>query len=106
MYEAGDDLLLMVASDRVSAFDVVMSQPIPKKGVVLTLLKSWWLDQMQGLIPHHLVAARPDAFLARVPDLEGSDVEPHRWARRSLLVRRARPLPIECVVRGYLAGSA
>jgi phosphoribosylaminoimidazole-succinocarboxamide synthase len=106
MYEAGDGLLLMVASDRVSAFDVVMRQPIPRKGEVLTLLTAWWLDRMGGKIAHHLVAARPDEILARVPALGNVPADRHRWARRSLLVRRARPLPIECVVRGYLAGSA
>ncbi|MEX1257062.1 MAG: phosphoribosylaminoimidazolesuccinocarboxamide synthase [Gemmatimonadota bacterium] len=106
MYEAGPDLLLMVASDRVSAFDVVMRQPIPRKGEVLTLLTAWWLDRMRGLVPHHVVAARPEEILVRVPALAELPEGRHRWERRSLLVRRARPLPIECVVRGYLAGSA
>jgi len=106
MYDAGEDLILMVASDRVSAFDVVMRQPIPRKGEVLTLLTAWWLDQMRDLVPHHLLAARPEEILERVPALAEIPEERHRWARRSLLVRRARPLPIECVVRGYLAGSA
>ncbi len=103
MYEAGPDLLLMVASDRVSAFDVVMRQPVPRKGEVLTLLTAWWLDQLRDLVDHHLVSADPEAILARVPALSGTESD---WARRSLLVRRTRPLPIECVVRGYLSGSA
>ncbi len=103
MYEAGPGLLLMVASDRVSAFDVVMSEPVPRKGEVLTLLTAWWLEQLGDSIDHHLVAARPEEILRRVPALAGAGGD---WARRSLLVRRTRPLPIECVVRGYLSGSA
>jgi len=103
MYEAGPDHLLMVASDRVSAFDVILPQPVPRKGEVLTLLTAWWMDRLQGMVDHHLVAARPEEILERVPEL--SDAPPH-WARRSLLVRRTRPFPVECVVRGYLSGSA
>jgi len=103
MYDAGPDHLLMVASDRVSAFDVVLPQPIPRKGEVLTLLTAWWLERMSGIVKHHLVAADPDEIAARVPALADSREE---WARRSLLVLKTRPLPIECVVRGYLAGSA
>lgn len=103
MYEAGPELLLMVASDRVSAFDVVMPQPVPRKGEVLTLLTAWWLDQLSGLVDHHLVSARPEEIRERVPALAGTG---DGWERRSLLVRKAQPLPIECVVRGYLAGSA
>lgn len=103
MYEAGPDHLLMVASDRVSAFDVVLPQPIPRKGEVLTLLTAWWLERLGGIARHHLVAADPDEIAERVPLLAECRDE---WARRALLVRRTRPLPIECVVRGYLAGSA
>ena len=103
MYDAGPGHLLMVASDRVSAFDVVMAEPVPRKGEVLTLLTAWWLEQLGGMIEHHLVAARPGEIARRVPALAGAQGD---WARRSLLVRRTRPLPIECVVRGYLSGSA
>lgn len=103
MYEAGPGLLLMVASDRVSAFDVVMTEPIPRKGEVLTLLTAWWLEQFGDSISHHLVSARPEEIARLVPTLAGAAGD---WARRSLLVRRTRPLPIECVVRGYLSGSA
>ncbi len=103
MYEVDGDHLLMVASDRVSAFDVVMEQPIPFKGEVLTLLTAWWLEQLGDRFPHHLVAAHPDQIVDRVPALEASRAE---WGRRALLVRRTQPLPVECVVRGYLAGSA
>ncbi len=103
MYAVGDDLLLMVASDRISAFDVVMDQPIPRKGEVLTLLTAWWLERLGSRFPHHLVAAHPESIVERVPELADSMGS---WARRALLVRRTRPLPVECVVRGYLAGSA
>ena len=103
MYDAGSGHLLMVASDRVSAFDVVMAEPVPRKGEVLTLLTAWWLEQLGDEVEHHLVAARPEEIARRVPALAGAARD---WARRSLLVRRTRPLPIECVVRGYLSGSA
>jgi phosphoribosylaminoimidazole-succinocarboxamide synthase len=109
LYEVGDGMLLMVASDRVSAFDVVMAEPVPRKGEVLTLLTAWWLDRLGreggdiSSLRHHVVAADPDEIVRNVPALA-----PLRdaWARRALLVRRTRPLPVECVVRGYLAGSA
>jgi phosphoribosylaminoimidazole-succinocarboxamide synthase len=104
MYDAGDDRLLMVASDRVSAFDVVMAEPVPRKGEVLTMLTAWWLERLTGEgIRHHVLAADPDEIAAAVPAIEDHRGE---WARRALLVRRTDPLPVECVVRGYLAGSA
>jgi phosphoribosylaminoimidazole-succinocarboxamide synthase len=103
MYEAGPDLLLMVASDRVSAFDVVLPQPVPRKGEVLTLLTAWWLDRLGKVVEHHLVSADPDEIVRHVPALSSTEGQ---WARRSLLVRRTKPTPIECVVRGYLSGSA
>jgi len=107
MYDAGPGLLLMVATDRVSAYDLVLDQPIPRKGEVLTLLTAWWLKRLEdpaGLgIRHHAVTADPNEIVARLPKLDDCR---EVWARRSLLVRRTRPLPVECVVRGYLAGSA
>ena len=103
VYELDEDHLLMVASDRVSAFDVVMDQPIPRKGEVLTLITAWWLKGLEDTVDHHLVAVDPDAVIRRFPELEISrDV----WARRAMLVRRTRPVLVECVVRGYLSGSA
>lgn len=106
MYEAGPDLLLMVASDRVSAFDVVMDQAVPRKGEVLTLVTAWWLERLEAQgVAHHAVSSDPDEILRMVPGL-GGGVDPVQWVRRSLLVRRTSPLPVECVVRGYLAGSA
>jgi phosphoribosylaminoimidazole-succinocarboxamide synthase len=93
----------MVASDRVSAFDVVMRQPIPRKGEVLTLITAWWLEQLEHIVPHHLIAVDPDRIIARHPSLEASR---ERWGRRAMLVRRTNPVLVECVVRGYIAGSA
>jgi phosphoribosylaminoimidazole-succinocarboxamide synthase len=90
VYDAGDGLLLMVTSDRISAFDVVLDEPIPHKGRVLTALTAFWLDRLADIAPSHLV---------RIVD-EGED------AGRAMLVRRAEMLPIECIVRGYLSGSA
>jgi phosphoribosylaminoimidazole-succinocarboxamide synthase len=103
VYDAGADRLLIVATDRISAFDVVLPQPIPWKGAVLTQLTAWWLAQLDDLTPHHLISADADAIAAALPVLD-----PHRaiWERRSMLVRRTRVVPIECVVRGYLSGSA
>ena len=111
MYAVGDDHLLMVASDRVSAFDVVMEQPVPRKGEVLTLITAWWLERLSGEVDHHLVAAHPDRILdharEHLPEVARALNESrNQWARRALLVRRTRPLPVECVVRGYMAGSA
>lgn len=116
MYDAGGDRLLMVASDRVSAFDVVMAEAIPRKGEVLTQLTAWWAGRLEAAaaygpeggvvgLRHHVLSADPDVIADLVPALAGADLRP-RWARRSLLVRRTRPFPVECVVRGYLSGSA
>ena len=103
VYEVDRDALLMVASDRVSAFDVVLSEPVPHKGAVLTQLSAFWFRKLAGLLPHHLLTAAPDEIVARVPVL----VE-HREAiaGRAMLVRRTTPVAFECVVRGYLSGSA
>ena len=103
VYEAPGDRLLLVASDRASAFDVVMAEPVPGKGRVLTQLTAWWLDTHLGDAPHHIVSVRPGEIQRAVPALAGCESE---WAGRATLVRRARPLPVECVVRGYLSGSA
>jgi len=96
-YEIDDEHLLLVATDRLSAFDVVFDQPIPDKGAVLTRLSAWWFDQLGHLGRTHFVSANPDDMpeQARAPELAG----------RSMLVRRAQRVDAECVVRGYLAGS-
>ena len=102
--DGGDgDLLLLVASDRVSAFDVVMDEPVPGKGAVLAQITAWWLSTVLRDIPHHLIAVRTDEIREAVPALAGCEAE---WAGRASLVRRTQPIPVECVVRGYLSGSA
>lgn len=95
--------VLLVASDRVSAFDVVMNERVPYKGAVLTQVTAWWLAQLGSLVPHHLLAANADDIIQRVPALRG-----HRAAiaGRAMLCRRTEVFPVECVVRGYLSGSA
>ncbi len=98
LFDAGDDRLLMVASDRLSAFDVVMDEPVPDKGRVLTAMSVHWFEALGGIIGNHLLSTD----LADLP-------EPARrndLAGRVMLCRRARMLPIECIVRGYVAGSA
>ena len=93
------DRLLMVASDRISAFDVIMPNGIPRKGEVLTQISFFWFDRFASLVPNHL--------LARADDPLPPNLQPFadRLARRSMIVKKAQPLAIECVVRGYLAGS-
>lgn len=103
VYDVGGDRLLMVTTDRISAFDVVLPQPIPGKGEVLTQLTAWWLARMEDLTPHHLITADPGRIVEEVPELEASYA---MWARRAMLVRRAKPILVECVVRGYITGSA
>jgi phosphoribosylaminoimidazole-succinocarboxamide synthase len=95
--------LLLVATDRVSAFDVVMREPIPYKGAVLTQISAWWFRQMADLVDHHMLSADADEIIAAVPELAG-----HRGAivGRAMLCRRAKVYPVECVVRGYISGSA
>lgn len=104
VYEIGDESLLMVASDRVSAFDVVLAQPIPGKGEVLTQLTAWWLHRLENHgIEHHLISANANEIAALHPELEPTR---HLWARRAMLVQRTESIPVECVVRAYLSGSA
>lgn len=98
LYEV-EDKLLMVATDRISAFDVVMSDPIPDKGAVLTGLSLFWFDYLQDIVPNHLISADPTDYPAVcAPYLE-------QLKGRSMLVKKAKPLPVECIVRGYLSGS-
>ncbi len=103
IYEVDDERLLLVATDRVSAFDVVMREPIPHKGAVLTQISAWWFGQLSDLVDHHMISADADAIIAMVPALDG-----HRGdiAGRAMLCRRAEVFPIECVIRGYITGSA
>jgi phosphoribosylaminoimidazole-succinocarboxamide synthase len=103
LYDAGDDRLLMVASDRISAFDVIMDEPIPDKGRVLTAMTAYWLEALSDLAPNHLITADAAEFPEGAAALSGGL---EALAGRSMLVRRADMLAIECIVRGYLAGSA
>jgi phosphoribosylaminoimidazole-succinocarboxamide synthase len=103
VYDVGSDRLLLVATDRISAFDVVLPQPIPLKGYVLTQITAWWLNRLQAAHPHQLISADAGEITAQVPALHSTA---SMWAGRSLLVKSTRPVPIECVVRGYLSGSA
>lgn len=103
VYAVGDDRILLVATDRVSAFDVVMRETIPRKGAVLTQLTAWWLRHLEDAIPHHMVTADTGRILAAVPALAGHEAV---LDGRSMLCRRTRPFPVECVIRGYITGSA
>lgn len=94
LYEVAHDRLLMVASDRVSVFDVVLPDEIPDKGRVLTGLSSWWFDQTAEIVPNHLISSDPTDFPEITRDVEG----------RAMLVRSTRPVRLECVVRGYVFG--
>jgi phosphoribosylaminoimidazole-succinocarboxamide synthase len=103
VYEVDAGRLLLVATDRVSAYDVVMAEPIPMKGAVLTQVSAWWFRQLEGLVTHHMLAADADGIIAAVPALAGHRAE---VAGRAMLCRRGTVFPIECVIRGYLSGSA
>lgn len=106
-YDLGDDRLLMVASDRISAFDVVMNEPIPGKGVILTQMSSFWFDIIGDVMPNHLIATASDEEAMANVERTGAlvDLSPE-LARRSMVIKKAERLDIECVVRNYIAGSA
>jgi phosphoribosylaminoimidazole-succinocarboxamide synthase len=103
VYIVDEDRLLLVATDRVSAFDVVMSEPIPYKGAVLTQITAWWLRHLENDVRHHMLSSDVAEIIAEIPSLAD-----HRasLAGRAMLCRRTRVFPIECVIRGYLSGSA
>ena len=103
VYEVDRDTLLLVASDRVSAFDVVLREPVPHKGTVLTQLSAFWFQRLAAVMPSHFLSAAADEIAERIPSLE-----PLRQSLvgRAMLVRRTTPVPFECVVRGYITGSA
>ena len=102
LYDAGEGRLLMVASDRVSAFDVIMAEPIPEKGRVLTAMTCFWCEEMADVVPGTLLAADPAEIERRL----GGLLVPPEWAGRAVLVQQAEMLELECIVRGYLAGQA
>ncbi|BBD08245.1 phosphoribosylaminoimidazolesuccinocarboxamide synthase [Desulfovibrio ferrophilus] len=99
IYEISSDELLIITTDRMSAFDVVMNEPIPHKGVILNMITLFWMDKFADIVPNHLIEHDVTKFPAPLApyadDLEG----------RSVIVKKARPLPIECIVRGYITGS-
>jgi phosphoribosylaminoimidazole-succinocarboxamide synthase len=103
IYAVGDDRVLLLTTDRISAFDVVMAETIPMKGAVLTQISAFWFNELEGVVPHHMISADSEAIIAQVPALRE-----HRaaLAGRAMLCRRTKVFPIECVIRGYLSGSA
>ncbi len=98
VYDLGDRLL-MVASDRISAFDVVMSEPIPEKGALLTQIAAYWFEQLAHIVPNHVISLDVDTLD------KCTDEDKQMLRGRSMIVRKTSPLPVECVVRGYLSGS-
>ena len=103
VYQVDEERLLLVATDRVSAFDVVMGEPVPHKGAVLTQLTAWWLKQLEPAIAHHMLTADINEIIREVPALRDHRQE---LAGRAMLCRRSVVFPVECVVRGYISGSA
>lgn len=96
-YAVGDDKLLIIASDRISAFDVILGDPIPKKGKILTALTDFWFKQLDGIVPNHLTGIKPEDVVAadEVDQVKG----------RAVVAKRLKPILVECVARGYLSGS-
>ena len=103
VYSVDKKRVLVVATDRISAFDVVMAEGVRHKGAVLTQLTAWWLGRLKEPIPHHLLSADAEAIVEQIPALAGH-LELLRG--RAMLCKKAEPLPVECVVRGYMSGSA
>jgi phosphoribosylaminoimidazole-succinocarboxamide synthase len=103
IYAVGDDRVLLLTTDRISAFDIVMAETIPMKGAVLTQISAWWFKQLEGVVPHHMISADADTIIREVPALRD-----HRASLvgRAMLCKRTKVFPIECVIRGYLSGSA
>ena len=98
VYKLDDETLLLVATDRISAFDCIMPTPIPYKGTVLTTLSAFWFERLQHLTKHHLITADVDD----IPEIIGQSED---LRGRSMMVKRTKVFPVECVVRGYLEGS-
>jgi phosphoribosylaminoimidazole-succinocarboxamide synthase len=103
IYAVDDVRLLLLTTDRISAFDVVMAETIPMKGAVLTQISAWWFRQLGGVVPHHMISADADEIIVEVPALRQHRAD---IAGRAMLCRRSQVFPIECVIRGYLSGSA
>jgi phosphoribosylaminoimidazole-succinocarboxamide synthase len=103
VYHVDADRVLLVTTDRISAFDVVMNETVPYKGAVLTQLTAWWLRQLESLVAHHMLSADADEIAREVPAL---DTARDSIRMRAMLCRRVHIVPIECVIRGYITGSA
>src|SRR3981081_359711 len=103
IYAVGPDRVLLLTTDRISAFDIVMAETIPMKGAVLTQISAWWFNELEGVVHHHMISADADTIIGEVPALKD-----HRasLAGRAMLCRHTKVFPIECVIRGYLSGSA
>src|SRR6202795_3180895 len=103
IYDAGRDRVLLLTTDRISAFDVVMAETIPMKGAVLAQISAWWFNELEGVVHHHMISADADEIIGEVPALRS-----HRTSLvgRAMLCKRTTVFPIECVIRGYLSGSA
>jgi len=103
IYAVGDDRVLLLTTDRISAFDVVMAETIPMKGAVLTQISAWWFRQLEGVVPHHMISADADEIIRKVPELKNHRAD---IVGRAMLCRRTTVFPVECVIRGYISGSA
>ena len=103
IYAVGDDRVLLVTTDRISAFDVVMAETIPMKGAVLTQMSAFWFNELEGVVPHHMISADADEIIREAPALKAHRAD---IVGRAMLCRRTTVFPIECVIRGYLSGSA
>ncbi len=103
IYAVDDDRLLLLTTDRISAFDVVMAETIPMKGAVLTQISAFWFNALEGVVHHHMISADTDAIISEVPVLRDHRAD---ILGRAMLCRRTTVFPIECVIRGYLSGSA
>ena len=103
IYAVDDDRLLLLTTDRISAFDVVMAETIPLKGAVLTQISAFWFNALEGKVPHHMITADSDEIIRQVPRLGN---QRDNILGRAMLCRRTSVFPIECVIRGYLSGSA
>jgi phosphoribosylaminoimidazole-succinocarboxamide synthase len=103
IYAVGDDRVLLLTTDRISAFDVVMAETIPMKGAVLTQISAWWFRQLEGVVPHHMISADADEIIRAVPELKNHRAD---IVGRAMLCKRTTVFPVECVIRGYISGSA
>ncbi len=103
IYAVGDDRVLLLTTDRISAFDVVMAETIPMKGAVLTQISAFWFNELEGVVPHHMISADTDEIIRQVPALADHRAD---IRGRAMLCKRTVVFPIECVIRGYLSGSA